>query len=76
MKLLMCCALIPISKENSNIFFCECDEKLLNTLPLLGLHTHVIGKPKVYLGSKTLPVYGEQSGMTEFIGHNKYLSYV
>ena len=76
MKLLMYYALLPIFAGKSNIFFCECDEKLYSKLNLLGLHTHIIGNPKVYLGSKTLPIYCNHSGLKEFINQNKYLSHV
>lgn len=76
MKLLMYYALIPIFKETSNIFFCECDEKLYTRLALLGLHTQIIGRPRVYLGSKTVPIYCNQAGMRNFIRLNKHLGYV
>lgn len=76
MKLLMYYALAPINAGNTNIFFCECDEKLYTKLEFLGLHTRIIGSAKVYLGSKTVPIYCNQSGIKDFICKNNYLAYV
>src|SRR5690554_461190 len=53
LKSLMYCALLPVYKEQSNLFFCECDDKLLSKLNILGIYPQVIGNPKFHLGSKT-----------------------
>jgi len=37
LKLLMYHALLPVFKNSSNIFFCECDEKLYSKLNFMGL---------------------------------------
>jgi len=76
MKLLMYYALLPVYQGNSNIFFCECDEKLYSKLNLLGIYPQIIGSPKVYLGSKTLPIYCNKSGISSFINQNKHLNHV
>ena len=76
LKLLMYHALLPIYKNDSNIFFCECDEKLFSKLNFLGLYPQIIGSPKEYLGSTTLPIYCDYSGVKEFFIINKHINYV
>lgn len=76
LKLLMYYALFPVFEKKSNIFLCECDDKLLTKLKLLGIYPQVIGPPKVHLGSKTLPIYCNHDGIKEFIKQNDCLSYV
>ncbi len=76
MKLLMYYALLPVYQGNSNIFFCECDEKLYSKLNLFGIYPHIIGSPKIYLGSKTLPIYCDKSGISNFINQNKQFNHV
>lgn len=57
LKLLMYYALLPVFSNESNIFFCEYDERLFPKLNLLGLYPQIIGSPTEYLGSKTIPIY-------------------
>jgi len=76
LKSLMYYALFPVFEKKSNIFLCECDEKLLTKLKFLGIYPQVIGPPKVHLGSKTLPIYCNHDGIKEFIKQNDCLSYV
>ncbi len=76
LKLLMYYALRPVFNNESNIFFCECDEKLFTKLNFLGLYPQVIGSSKEYLGSQTIPIYCDHHGIKEFFNLNKSISYV
>lgn len=76
LKLLMYYALLPVYNGDSNILFCECDEKLFSKLNLMGIYPKIIGCPKVYLGSKTLPIYCDKASIHEFISQNKHFDYV
>jgi hypothetical protein len=76
LKLLMYHALLPVFKNSSNIFFCECDEKLFSKLNIMGLYPKIIGSPKVYIGSKTIPIYCDYSGINKFFQTNKITEYV
>jgi hypothetical protein len=76
LKLLMYHALLPVFKNSSNIFFCECDEKLFSKLNFMGLYPKIIGYPKVYLGSKTIPIYCDYFGIKKFFQTNKNTEYV
>lgn len=75
MKMLLFYALSPVCNHSSNVVFCESDEKLYSKLSLLGVYSKIIGEPKVYLGSKTLPIYSTESGIKDFINQNKHLNY-
>ena len=76
LKLLMYYALLPVFENSSNIFFCECDEKLYSKLNLLGLYPKIIGSPKVYIGSKTIPIYCDHHGIEKFFYTSKNIEYV
>lgn len=76
LKLLMYYALKPVFEHSTNIFFCECDEKLFSKLNLLGLYPKIIGASKEYLGSKTIPIYCDHNGITEFFELNRNVSHV
>lgn len=76
LKLLMHYALLPVFENSSNIFFCECDEKLYSKLNFLGLYPKIIGSPKVYLGSKTIPIYCDHHGIEKFFYTSKNTEYV
>lgn len=76
LKLLMYHALLPVSKNSSNIFFCECDEKLYTKLNFMGLYPKIIGTPKEYIGSKTIPIYCDYPGINKFFHTNKITEYV
>lgn len=76
LKLLMYYALLPVFKNQTNIFFCECDEKLFSKLNFLGLYPQRIGPPKEYMGSKTIPVCCDYNGIKDFFYQNKNLSHV
>jgi len=76
LKLLMFHALHPVSKDITNIFFCECDEKLLSKLNFMGLYPRIIGPAKEYLGSKTIPIYCDYPGINKFFQINKSIEHV
>lgn len=76
LKSLMYCALFPVFEKKSNIFLCECDDKLLSKLKFLGIYPRVIGSPKVHLGSKTIPIYCGHDDIKEFFNQKYKLSYV
>lgn len=76
MKMLLFYALRPVCNHSSNVVFCESDEKLYSKLSLLGVYSKIIGEPKVYLGSKTLPIYSTESGVLDFINQNRQINYV
>ena len=76
LKLLMYYALLPVFENSSNIFFCECDEKLYSKLNFLGLYPKIIGSPKVYIGSKTIPIYCDHYGIEKFFNTSKNTEYV
>lgn len=76
LKLLMHYALIPVFQNNLNIFICECDEKLFSKLNFLGLYPRIIGTPKEYLGSKTIPIYCDFNGIKDFFFQNKNINHV
>lgn len=71
LKLLMYKALQPVAEDSSNIFFCECDEKLHSKLHHMGLFTERIGATKYCMGSNTVPIYCNNKGMGHFIHQNK-----
>lgn len=76
LKSLMYYALFPVYENKSNIFLCECDNKLLSKLRFLGIFPEVIGSPKIHLGSKTFPIFCGYDGIKEFFNQNNCLSYV
>ena len=76
LKLLMYYALIAVYKEKSNIFLSECDYKLFSKLNFLGIYPQKLGVPIMYLGSKTIPVFCDYSGIKDFFNQNKNLIYV
>ena len=76
LKLLMHFALLPVCSEKSNIFLCECDYKLFSKLEIMGIHPQKLGVPKMYLGSKTLPIICNHSGIKDFFNQNKNLNHV
>ena len=76
LKLLMYHALLPVFENSSNIFFCECDEKLYTKLNFMGLFPKIIGSPKEYIGSKTIPIYCDYPGFNKFFHTNKIAEYV
>ena len=71
LKLLMYKALQPVAEDPSNIFFCECDEKLHSKLHHMGLFTERIGASKFCMGSNTVPIYCNNKGMIPFIHQNQ-----
>lgn len=75
LKLLMYYALLPVTENNSNIFFCECDQKLYLKLNIMGLYPHVIGSSKFCMGSQTVPIYCDNAGIKDFFNQNKHLSH-
>jgi hypothetical protein len=72
-KQLMVCAIAPVCKHKENIAFAECDSKLLRILTLLGIKTTVIGESINYLGSETIPISMNYSGLINFYTKNKRL---
>lgn len=76
LKLLMYQALQPVAEDPSNIFFCECDEKLYSKLHYMGLFTERIGETKFCMGSNTVPIYCNNEGMLQFINLNQSLKNV
>jgi hypothetical protein len=76
LKLLMYFAMLPVYSNKSNIFFCECDEKLFTKLNFLGLFPQIIGEPIEYMGSKTIPIYCDYNGIKNFFNQNKNINHV
>lgn len=76
LKILMYHALLPIVKNPSNIFFCECDEKLYSKLNYMGLFPEKIGATKFCMGSNTVPVYCNNEGIIQFFNQNQSLKNV
>jgi hypothetical protein len=69
-------ALLPVFNNRLNIFFCECDEKLFTKLNFLGLYPQIIGAPKDYTASKTIPNYCDYDGIKNFFYQNKSINRV
>ena len=76
LKLLMYYALLPVYRNRSNIFFCECDEKLFSKLNFMGLYPKIIGYSKEYIGSRTIPIYCDYIGIEKFFQIIKITEYV
>jgi hypothetical protein len=76
LKLLMYYALLPVMENSSNIFICECDQKLFSKLNLLGLYPHVVGNSKLCMGSYTVPIYCDNEGIKDFFIQHKQIEYV
>lgn len=72
-KKLMVCAISPICERKEGIAFAECDSKLLRIINLLGIKTRTVGESVNYLGSETIPVSMEYSGLIDFYIKNKSL---
>ncbi|MDF1695521.1 MAG: hypothetical protein P1U56_06800 [Saprospiraceae bacterium] len=70
LKQLMICAIAPVCQHENNVAFAECDSKLLRTLALLGIKATQLGEAVNYLGSETIPIALEYSGLIGF--YNKY----
>ena len=76
LKLLMYHALLPVAANSSNVFFCECDEKLCTKLNLMGVYPKIVGEPKLCMGSTTVPIYCDNSRIQDFFHKQKKASYV
>lgn len=76
LKLLMYYALLPVMENSSNIFICECDQKLYSKLNLLGLYPHEIGTSKLCMGSYTVPIYCDNAGIKDFFTQYNQIEYV
>ena len=76
LKLLMYHALLPVIENSSNIFICECDQKLYSKLNFLGLYPYIIGNSKLCMGSYTVPIYCDNAGIKDFFTQYKQIEYV
>ena len=76
LKLLLISAFKHIADDNDSIAVAECDSKLFGKLKLFNICSEILGKPKTYLGSLTLPIYNTSAGVKEFVESNKNLCYV
>lgn len=72
-KKLMLHAIKQICEHKLNIGLAECDSKLLRIMNLLGIKAKRIGNPKMYLGSETIPIIIEYTGVIDFYHKNKHL---
>ncbi|WP_075341694.1 hypothetical protein [Tenacibaculum agarivorans] len=72
-KKLMLCAIAPVCKDQNNIAFAECDNKLLRVLNLLGIKAEIVGESIHYLGSETIPIALTYDGLINFLNTNKRL---
>jgi hypothetical protein len=76
LKLLLLCAFSHVMENTDNVAIAECDSKLFDKLRLFNIHSHVIGEPKNYLGSLTVPIINTAHGVREFVESNKELYHV
>ena len=76
LKLLLYCAFKHVADDNGSIAIAECDYKLFEKLRLLKICSEILGEPKTYLGSLTVPIYNTSVGVKEFVESNKELCYV
>lgn len=73
LKKLMALAIGSVCEKEKNIAFAECDSKLLKTLYLMGIEPVIIGTPKYYLGSETVPVLLVYDNLIKFYHKHEYL---
>ena len=77
LKILLLHALKPVCQgKGSKLALCECDEKLYVGLKRMGMNVKPIGESKVYMGSRTIPVYSNNLGLQSFVQQNNHLCYV
>lgn len=72
-KQLMVLAIAPICKEDTGYMLAECDSKLLRVMNILGIETEKLKEGINYLGSETIPVVANRSGLISFYNRHKYL---
>ncbi|MDE7413164.1 MAG: hypothetical protein K2N05_05160 [Muribaculaceae bacterium] len=65
-KQLMALAVSLILGEDDSYMIAETDKHLLRVMNALGIETHQIGNPLIYLASETIPVYSSKKGLTKF----------
>lgn len=65
-KQLMALAVTPILQDNDSYMIAETDSHLLRVMNALGIETHQIGNPLIYLASETIPVYSSKKGLVKF----------
>ena len=76
LKLLLFCAFKHVADDKNSIAIAECDFKLFEKLRLFKICSEILGEPKTYLGSVTVPIYNTSAGVKEFVESNKDLCYV
>jgi hypothetical protein len=76
LKLLLFSAFKHVADDEDSIAIAECDSKLFEKLRLFKICSEILGEPKTYLGSLTLPIYNTSAGVKEFVESNKELCYV
>ena len=69
-KQLMALAVTPIVQEDHSYMIAETDCHLLRVMNALGIETHQIGNPLIYLASETIPIYSSKKGLIKF--HKRY----
>lgn len=74
-KTLMLIAILPIFQYRNGVMIAETDSHLLRVMRLLGIDAEQITDGKEYLGSFTIPVLIQQSGLQKFLTANlaKYM---
>ena len=60
----------------AGLIIAECDLKVANTLNSMGIDTYILGNPKEYICSETVPLYIKSDWLQGFIRCNihRYLS--
>jgi hypothetical protein len=76
LKLLLFCAFKHVADDIDSIAIAECDYKLFEKLKLLKICSEIVGDPKTYFGSLTVPIYNTSDGVKEFVESNQNLCYV
>lgn len=69
-KQLIALAVTPIIQEDDSYMIAETDCHLLRVMNALGIETHQIGNPLIYLASETIPIYSSKKGLIKF--HKRY----
>ena len=74
-KTLMLIAILPIFQYRNGVMIAETDSHLLRVMRLLGIDAEQISDGKEYLGSLTIPILIQQSGLQKFLVDNlaKYM---
>lgn len=72
-KTLLYHAISHVCSQDNNVMFAECDRKLHEKVKLLNINSKVIGKPKQYIGSETIPICNTSQDLKSFLWNHKHL---